>query len=470
MSEELRIVQPSLPLSDPHICSDSKARLSLLAAIYEPLVKRIAPGIFEPLLAETWTVDHSAKIWEFKLRDNVRSHDNSRLEAIDVVSTLKRVIDPSIGGTFGTEGVYASYIGTARFEELSRLKLRITTREPMADLLELLVEMPMVSEEVLYELPDTYLGTGPYIINDFDGDTVEMHRNPLYWGARSHYKKLSWVAIPDQSERIGVVWRAEADIASYIDYRGNALAKGLGVKLAEHADNLCIIYLLNCAKGPCVDSQVRKALNYATDKVEIVAKLLNGFGEELCGPLTPLHFGYDPDMKPYPHDVEKARSLLADAGRTDLTLKMDVPKSMPDEAPELSKLLKEQWEKAGVDVDITVHNDREAYSRNVRNKRIGDLCCFDSSPMSAFRILREKISSKVRGPWWEGYSNSNVDALIWQSQRTVDSQERARSYRAVCRIIRDDPPWLFLYRPINYWAIGQKVSSWSPSFDGVLRF
>lgn len=115
-----------------------------------------------------------------------------------------------------------------------------------------------------------------------------------------------------------------------------------------------------------------------------------------------------------------------------------------------------------------VHRDRPAYADMVRAKQIGDLCCFDSSPLSTFRILREKIHSGIKGPWWEGYTNHEVDALIEKAQRTVDQSERQSIYRTAHRMIRNDAPWVFLYRPEVYWAVGQGTV-WEPSWDGIVR-
>jgi peptide/nickel transport system substrate-binding protein len=141
---------------------------------------------------------------------------------------------------------------------------------------------------------------------------------------------------------------------------------------------------------------------------------------------------------------------------------------MPDEAIPLSKLMVEQYSEAGIEVEMRIHRDRPAYADMVRAKQIGDLCCFDSSPLSTYRVLKEKIHSGIKGPWWEGYTNLEVDGLIEKAQGTVDQQERQRIYRTVYRLIRDDAPWIFLYRPESFWAIGSGVN-WGPSWDGVIR-
>jgi hypothetical protein len=71
----------------------------------------------------------------------------------------------------------------------------------------------------------------------------------------------------------------------------------------------------------------------------------------------------------------------------------------------------------------------------VRAKQIQDGCCFDSSPRSTFRVLREKLHSGLRGPWWEACANA---------------------------------PWVFLYRPTNYWGVRMGFADWSPRADGLV--
>ena len=250
---------------------------------------------------------------------------------------------------------------------------------------------------------------------------------------------------------------------------GKALARSIGASYVSQMGNLCIIYLFNCFSGPCTDVRVRQALNLALDREAVVEKIVGGAAEPLTGPLTPLHFGWDPDTLGYGYDPAEARRLLAEAGyASGLKLRLDTPTEMPDEAIPLSRMIAEQLREVGIVVDVRIHDDRPGYAEMVRAKKIGDLCCFDSSPISTFRVMREKIHSGVRGPWWEGYSNLEVDALIGRAQRATDEGERRRIYERAYRLIRDDAPWVFLYRPELTWVVGKSVD-WGPSWDGVTR-
>ena len=118
---------------------------------------------------------------------------------------------------------------------------------------------------------------------------------------------------------------------------------------------------------------------------------------------------------------------------------------------------------------MRIHKDREAYAHMVRRKEIGDLCVFDSSPMSTFRVLYEKIDSRTAGAWWQGYRNEAIEALIDQGRVTTDTQARAALYRKAYAELQGDPAWLTLYNPHR--AVGLRGDH--PGFrmreDGVIR-
>jgi peptide/nickel transport system substrate-binding protein len=234
---------------------------------------------------------------------------------------------------------------------------------------------------------------------------------------------------------------------------------------------LAIIFMANALEGPGRDRRIRQALNYGLDMDEIIAEIKHGAARPLSGYLDSNHFGYNPETPPYPYDPDKARSLLAEAGYPDgLTLVFDIPLVMPDEMPELARLMATQYERVGITLEIVEHEDRPAYSEMVREKRINDAAGFDSSPRSTYRVLREKIHSGLRGPWWEGYQNEDVDSLIEKAQATISDPDRQAIYRQIYTIIRDDAPWIFLYNPTLYWGVASTMKDWKPRADGLLIF
>jgi peptide/nickel transport system substrate-binding protein len=440
--------------------------------VYEALVKLDYEGNYRPSLAESWGVEEDSRTWIFKLREGVTFHNGDTLTADDVVATLGRVLDPAIGGAFGTQGVYISYFGKADISALDTHTVRISTQAPMADLLDLLVAMPISPKRALHRLPDAYVGCGPYKIAHLAKGNVVLEAHKKYWGKAPPYEEIHWIAEPDSKKRVDALVNGQVDIVSGIslqDAEQLKMNEALGV--LELKSGLCIIFMLNAQEGPCRDRGVRQALNYALDVDKIIQEIKQGSATPLNGYLTPHHAGYNPETPVYPHDPARARSLLAEAGYPDgLELVFDIPSVMPDEAPQLARMMAEQFKQAGISLKVIEHKDRAAYSEMVRNKNINDGCCFDSSPRSTYRVLREKLQSTLEGPWWQGYENDEVNGLIEQAERTFDTAERQKIYRKIYAIIRDDAPWIFLYRPTRYWGVRTSVVDWTPRSDGLLIF
>lgn len=460
---DIRIIQPRVEPADPHTHTDSADLLSLRFAVYEPLVRRAGPGIFTPALATAWSCAPDARTWTFQLRE-APFHDGTPLTPADVAASLQRVSDPSLGGEMATAGVLASYLSDARVEPLGD-SVRVVTPAPMADLLDLLADIAITRRDA------PPLGTGPYRVIARGQGTLTLEAFARHWQGLPAVHRLHWRGEPSETERVAALLAGEADLISGIGPAGrDALVASGRARVTETPGSTCVTFMLNCATGPCVDRRVRRALNLGLDVERIIAEVAGGAAERANGPFTVLHEDYDPATPPYPHDPPSARALLAEAGYADgLDLTIDIPTRLPDEAPALGRRLVEHLAAINVRVTLHEHADRVAYAHLVREKRIADGCCFDSSPLSTFRVLREKFHSGLRGPWWQGYANSQVDGAIDQAAATVDPRARHALYRRAARIIHDDAPWIFLYAPRVLHGVGPRLPDWQPGLNGVIH-
>ena len=285
-------------------------------------------------------------------------------------------------------------------------------------------------------------------------------------------KRVTWRLVRGSEEMAEMLVSGEADIAPGLS-RGDAesLKSSGKAGYVSRDGSMCWIFMYNCSKGPCVDMRVRQALNYALDKREIIERLLPGAAEPLKGVLTPLHIGYDPSVPGYPYDPEKAMRLLAEAGhKGGLSLSVDKPKGNAYRTQELVDVVSEMYSKVGVTVEAKSYagDDPGGFSDRVRAKKIGDMCWFDSSPLSTYRVMREKIHSGLKGVWWEGYSNPGVDRLVEEAAAAVDLGERGAYYERVYRMTSVDPPWVFLYRPLYFWGVSEDLKGWAPGVDGLV--
>ena len=462
------ILQTAVSLADPHICSDARNRLNLLTAIFDALVQRDDHGRFVPALATHWHLADDAHTWTFTLRDDVVFHNGATLTPADVVASLRRACDPSVGGEFGTEGVWASYLGDAEMAVAGETAVCITTSRPMADLLDLLVAIPIVPQNALADLPHRLVGSGPYQLVAHGENEVVLEPFPhcrTRWTAA--HPRLVWRGEPDAAQRLAALLSGKADLVMDLSQQqANAVEAAGGKKLAQ-SSNLCVAFLFNIQHSPATDKRVRQAINYAVN-VERMIDLARPAASPLNGPLTPYHFGCDPWLAPYPYDPVKAQMLLAEVGFSG-KLVIDVPQTLPDEAPLLGELLVENLTAVNLPIELRHYTDRVAYAHMVKAKQIHDACCFDSSPLSTYRVLREKLNSDTAGPWWQGYHNPQVNQLLDQASRTVNPTQRQSIYRTAYRLLHDDAPWLFLYHPTYFWGASQQVGTIPTTPEGLIR-
>jgi peptide/nickel transport system substrate-binding protein len=273
--------------------------------------------------------------------------------------------------------------------------------------------------------------------------------------------------VPDPAERIQALKQGEAQIATGLDPLGTRAQPG--VRVDRSRGTTAYIIMFNAARGPLRDPRVRLAFNLGIDRQTIVAQVLNGAGYPLHGFISPHHVGSDPAGTAFPYDPGRARALLAAAGfKEGLEVTLDSPTSLPDEAVPLSEALAEQLR--GIGVVVTPHyiEDRELYAHKVRLKEIHDMCVFDSSPLSTYRVLKEKIDSRFKGAWWQGYRHAGVENLIDRAQATVDPISRERVYRRCFRLLQEDPPWLYLYNHQILTGLSPALGTWRLPRHGVV--
>lgn len=463
------IFQSHVRFADPHVNSDDKNRLSILASTVEPLVRRDARGRFIPCLAKSWQVSEDAKQWQFVLQDGVHFHDGSSLRAADVVANLTRIRDEDLGGELGTAGVYQSYLQGATFDARSDV-VHVSLDAPFSELLDIIEKFPIMPEKVLSAgvlAPTDIVGTGAYTIAEVGENAVVLEGFADYWHRQQRPSALTFYAQPDAHARVDALLAGDAHVISEVP-----LARFAEVvqkaRLVSMQSTVCVIAMFNLLSSD-IDKRVRQALNYALDIRAIMHELHETHAVPLRSPLTPLHAGFDSSLTGYGYDPEKAQALLAEAGAEGLTINMDAPTIHPDESPRLAALIAEQCAAVDVTINVTLHEDRPAYADMVRAKQAGELCLFDSSPISSYRVLREKFHSQTQGPWWQGYHNAEVDKSIDNIARTTDNKMKNDLYASAQRAIVKDAPWLFLYSPMKHWGMRANIF-WQPTIDGLMLF
>ena len=470
----LTIAQPLLRLVDPHECTDNRQARSVHHAIFDALVVRGPDFKMVPALAESWELSEDARTWIFRLRDGVRFHNGEPFDSEAAAFSLMRMGGPDAGSALGQPAVYAQYLGGARIEPIDARRLRLTTESPNADLLDILVDAYMVPPRSAEELGPKFatnpIGTGAFqFVGSDPGDRIVAEANRSHFRGPPSAKRGIWRLVRDPEDRIAGLRTGEVDIASDLRPGDAQLLTAAHGVFRRFRGTMTVAYFFNCARGPMRDRRVRQALNLAIDRNEIIKEVLDGAGYPLSSLAGPGHLGFDPTLELYRPDLREASRLLAESGYANgLVITVSSPSSLPDEALVLATTVARQLGKVGIEATIEVTSDRTEYAHKVRRKEIGDLCLFDSSPLSTHRVLREKLSGTFRGAWWQGYESPQLDHLIEMGSRTVDESEREAIYRQCFRLIHDDAPWLFLYNPEDIYGVSEALRDWSPTVDGFI--
>ena len=381
---------------------------------------------------------------------------------------------PDKGYTLGAPGVWHQYLGDAVIEAADRLTVDIRVSSPTADLLDILVYGYVIAPSALerYDSGNTTLpiGTGPYRVTEVvHGQEIRLERFDGWHGPTPANASIRFRLEPDAAKRLALLQSGEAQAATSLDFRGSeALLDRDDRTRAVSLVPVAIIYLFNAAHGPLADSRLRRALNLAVDRKALIDGVVHGAAQALTGFVSPAHFGSQQTADTGP-DLSEARRLMAEAGYAGgLVIEVDCPTRLPDEAEALTAAVAEQLSAIGVSLKVHIHDDREAYAHGVRLKKVRDMCVFDSSPLSTFRVLAEKIDARVAGSWWLGFHNEAVEKLLDAGRRTTDGPSRETIYRQAYRHLQNDPPWLYLYNPLRVVGLAGSHPDWRTRPDGVL--
>lgn len=462
------IAQPRLGLHDPHDCTDATDELTILHAVYDTLVRRVGQD-FVPHLAQSWEVSTDARQWTFHLQPDVAFHDGTPCDADAVAACLVRMAREDKGYTLGAPAVWRQFLGGAQIEVLDGVTLTVTLAEPMADLLDVLEQGFIVAPSAFAALDandyDVQIGSGPYRLTKVSKTRITAERIDDHFAGSPANGRVTWQLEVDPQKRLDLLQQGKVQAAIGLDFEKS---RRLGAMRHAFLSPVAIIYLLNAARGPLADADVRLALSLAVDREALIATVMQGAARPLRGFVSPNHFGAG-QGDGMVMDRARAKTLLAGAGYADgLTLRVDCPTRLPDEAERLTAALGEQLAQVGIKLDVFIHLEREEYAHMVRRKEIRDLCVFDSSPMSTYRVLFEKIDSRVAGSWWQGYANPKVEALIDAGRVSTDRGTRADIWREAYALLQEDPAWLTLYNPLRVIGLAGNHPAFEMPADGVI--
>ena len=459
---------------DPFYASDGET-FRITRQIFEGLVE-VKPGSAEigPGLATEWEPNEDGTKWTFTLRDGVKFSDGEEMNAEAICANFERMADQnetaqagpaeywaySMEG-FGDKSLYRSCEATDDMT-VDLTIARPTSKFPaLLSLSSFAMQSPKALEEGNanevtkqgegFSYPENAqnpVGTGPYTFEEYDtaNKTVTLKRNDDYWGEKAKNAEIVFKIIPDESTRRQEL---EADSINGYDLPNPVDWKGLedGGNQVEVRPAFNILYMgLNPEKNEKLqDKKVREAIGLALDREGMVKAQLPEGAVAASQFMPDTVQGYNSELQPTERDVEKAKSLLKEAGAEDLELTFAYPSEvtrpyMPN-PQKIHEALTNNLEEAGITVKAVTKPWNGGYLDGVDNGQFdawllgwtGDYDSADNFIGTFFGNLESNDFQTSATDFGEQLSQE-----IKEADQTVDEAERTAMYEELNKKIAEE--------------------------------
>lgn len=457
-------------------------------------------------LADAWQYDPNGMWLRVKINDAARFSDGMPLTAEDVKFTYDFVMNPLMD----TERFRALINKIESVEVISEKVAEFHFVEPKAlNKVTALRSLPILPKHFyaqFLESPERFnqstgllMGSGPYKMEIIDPDNqwsppkdVVLVRNENYWGTPPPIDRMRFTVISDNVARLTNYenglghmircspeqFRSKTEDPDFVEknhtHQWTNMRSGFGFIAWNNGPR-------NGKLTPFHDKRVRLAMTHLLDRGRILRDFYYGYGEIATGPYPPKSPMNNPDIKPWPYDMDRAKELLAEAGWIDRdddgVLENENDEEFEFEftraqggtvSPKVAKYLKDQCAKVGIRmtenvVDWSVYGD-------VQDERDFDAITMmwsHSLPESDPFQLWHSDSIKNRGDNYIQFSSPEADRLIEAGRRELDDEKRMAIWHQLHTLLHEEQPYTFDINAPWFRFISRDVSNVHPYASGL---
>lgn len=431
---------------DPQTGIDSQSLTVTGRKVYETLVTTDKENKIVAGLATEWKQINPTTL-EFTLRKGVKFHDGTDFNAQAVKATFDRLLDkekPKTRRVMFTPVVEVKVIGDD--------KVQFITDKPFSSLLLHLTHpagsiiSPKAIEEDKAEkksLKMNPVGTGPLKFENWTkGESVTLIRNDQYWGPKMSVEKVIFKTVKEDATRMAMIKTGEIQAAEAVPVTdADRLSKEPDMNLVKSLSYRVEFIAMNTSQAPFNNPKVREAVSLALDFDAIYKGVFSGSGKKDVSTLGPDVFGYT-SLPAYPHDVEKAKRLMVEAGYGN---GVKVTLITPDRKVRLNlaEVIQAQLKPIGITVEIRSW-DMGTYMDQSRkgdfqlnltgwSNQTGDGYYGYIAPFTKAGAKHENNSR---------YSDPQVEQWLQEAGQEMDQEKRKALYVKIQEKIREDRPVL----------------------------
>lgn len=469
-------------LINPLLSQTSDADRDLSALIFSGLYRYNGEGKLIPDLAESLPeITSDGLSYSVTLREDARWHDDTPVTADDVIFTISTAQNSDYGIPITVRGNWEGVVVEKVSDRVIIFKLKSKYAQfPNVLTLGLLPEHlwgdVRPSNFSLSELNLKPVGSGPYrfasLVKDELGRLIayKLTAWEKHHAGRPHISNLEFRLFTSEDELITAFNNNDIDNIGTISGMNVANLKfmsRISMKPLKMPRYFALFFNQNQSKA-LADKNVRLALNYATDRVSIINKAMDGNAFLINSPLMGGILDINPNVRTFDFDLEKAKSVLTAGGWVaneegllakgkDNTLELKITTSQWSELGAVAREVQAQWERLGVKVTIEALPISELQQvikdRNYQILLFGEIMTVDPDPFSTWH------SSQRQEPGLNLalYKNDTADKLIEEARATLNPLERMQKYDDFQKILLEDIPAVFLYSPHYLYGLSNDV-------------
>ena len=451
---------------DP-VLNDANLDIWILTNLYDTLLQPTEDGTgVQPGLATEVTPSDDGLTYTVTLRPDIKFADGSPITPQDVKWSLDRARNPENGiWNFTLESIESVEAGDGEVT-LTLSRPDATLRAALATFNSAIMpqklfeaapgETDAEKAEAFAEKP---IGSGPFMVSEWQrGSYMVMTKNPYYWEMGADGEPLPYLdsvrfeIVTDDNTRILRLQAGELQGAESIPLSRVAELESdsrLNMELFPSTQVNTVLMnnrpeLNDGSVNPLADVRVRQALNYATNKEALIQVVAFGNGtpmQSYMSSTTPLYAA----QPGYPYDLEKAQSLLAEAGYEngfDVTI-LATTGSANDVA--LATALQDMWGALGVRITVEqleAATEADRYRNADFDMRIAGWTndINDPSQITSYFAIFDNVESL-----YTGFQNDEIDTLFASSQGELGTEKRTDEYAQIQSIYMNQAPIVFLY-------------------------
>ncbi len=457
--------------SDPVTLDPSKMGDATSSRIGHQIYK----GIFEfayktwvfPSLLEFWKISDDGKKITFRLKNNIFSHNGSQITSEDVVYSYKRTMT-------GPNAFFFDSVKDVRVIDryTFEMDMKFTYVPLFANLAT--VGGSIIPKDLKESPDDNPIGTGPFRFVEWEkGEHIILEAFDKYIFGRPYVDRIKFTISKDEEGRktsLDMFIANLVDIASISYTQIDRILKDDNLKkcLVREMSLDFQYYGFNMLKEdlPFADVRIRRAMSHMIDRVDMLKKLDNGYGTPAKGPIPPGVDCYNPSLKGYDYNPDKAKELLKEAGYPNGlpdTYILDVSASAAN--MKRAEYLINQFKKFGINIDIRTHPWKEFLKLVHKGEHQMYMLGWSSDNGDPDNFLYPLFHSKNRGDPGNTsfYANPEVDKLIEEGMRELNPKVRRDIYRKAEEMIVRDVPVIFLYHGLDLYLVRENVRGFVPN-------